>query len=77
VRARLRTCRTSPSVPRNRIPGAAEGDDFSDLCRDPACPCCVLWPAPGESDAAWKTRIRRLYRAAPALMLEHRKDRSA
>jgi hypothetical protein len=50
--------------------GAAEGADFSDMCKDPGCPCCAIWPASGEDRAAWLARLGREYREAP-MILKH------
>lgn len=47
-------------------PGAADGDDFTDICKaGVACPCCALWAAPGEDRAAWLARVGQMYHAAP------------
>ena len=44
--------------------GLAEGDDFRDVCRDPACDTCALWQRPDETRSAWLARVGGLYREA-------------
>lgn len=54
---------TAPVAP---IRGAAEGDDFGDICsKGVDCPCCALWQQPNEDRATWLARVGRMYHAAP------------
>lgn len=39
------------------------GDDFTDVCDDPACVVCSCWPRPGESETAWVARLRAIVKA--------------
>lgn len=42
---------------------SADGNDFRDICKDgPDCACCSLWRRPDETDAAWRSRLGRIYR---------------
>jgi hypothetical protein len=58
---------TLPRIVADLIAGPepTESSDhpFGDVCDDPLCQVCAIWPRPGESDDDWTLRIRAMYRA--------------